>query len=136
MDKEMIRDYELDIIIKAWRDEKFRRSLLKNPKKAIEDEFSVRVPSDMEIFVHEESEQSLHLIVPSIPSNFDAEELTDDELKDVIGGVLSLGHLGAFPSKKERGLLREMQKENSELKKSVDKLTHELATIKQQLPKK
>ncbi len=29
MDKDQIRDYELDIIVKAWRDEPFRQRLLK-----------------------------------------------------------------------------------------------------------
>ncbi len=134
MDKETIRDYELDIIVKAWRDEKFRKNLLKNPKKAIEDEFSIHVPIDMEVFVHEERDNSLHLIVPSMPSNVTTESLTDDELRDVIGGVLALGHLGALPSKKDRARLRDLQKENDQLKASVDKLTRELAALEKKRP--
>lgn len=135
MDKELIRDYELDIIVKAWRDEKFRLDLLKNPKKAIEDEFHIRIPSDMNISVHEESEHSLHLIVPSVPSNFLAEDLSDDELKEVIGGVMATGHLAAFPKPKERAQLRSLQKENDQLKKMVEKLSQDLSDLEAQMLK-
>jgi len=135
MDKEILRDYELDIIVKAWRDEKFRKNLLKNPKKAIEDEFGVHVPEDMEIFVHEERDNSLHLIVPSLPSNFSSESLTDDELRDVIGGVLAVGHLGRLSNKKDRERLKDLQNENEGLKTSIDQLKRELASVDKKSPK-
>lgn len=126
MDKESIRDYELDIIVKAWRDEAFRRSLLKDAKRAIEKEFGIDIPNDVEISVHEEHENSIHLIVPSIPSNFDAEKLSDDELRDVIGGVFAGGHLSGFPDAKERARLRDLQRENDRLKKIIEGLKQDL----------
>jgi hypothetical protein len=135
MDKETIRDYELDIIVKAWRDEKFRQGLLKDPKKAIEQEFGIEVPKNVRIFVHEEDELSLHLIVPSVPSNFTAEDLSDDELKEVIGGVMATGHLSAFPGSKERARLRSLQRENQELNKMVDKLKADLSALEEQILK-
>lgn len=135
MDKEMIRDYELDIIVKAWRDEQFRQALLKNPKKAIEDEFRVMVPDDMTISVHEESDNSLHLIVPSKPTQIVADTLSDDELKEVIGGVMATGHLAAFPGTKERTRLRNLQRENDQLRKMIEKLNHDLSSLEAQLLK-
>lgn len=135
MDKETIRDYELDIIVKAWRDEKFRQNLLKDPKKAIEQEFHIEVPKEVRIFVHEEDDLSLHLIVPSVPSNFTAEELSDDELKEVIGGVMATGHLSMFPGSKERARLRELQKENDQLQKMIHKLKTDLQALESQLIK-
>lgn len=132
MDKETIRDYELDIIVKAWRDERFRQSLLKDPKKAIEKEFDIKVPHDVTISVHEENDHSLHLIVPSVPSNFTAEDLSDEELKEVIGGVIATGHLAAFPNSKERLRLRELQKENDHLRKMIDQLKIDLAALGKQ----
>lgn len=135
MDKEMIRDYELDIIVKAWRDERFRKNLLKDPKKAIEDEFSISVPKEMKISVHEESDNSLHLIVPSVPSNFSGDDLSDDELKEVIGGVMATGHISLFPNSKERARLRALQQENDQLKKMNDKLTRDLTALESQLLK-
>jgi hypothetical protein len=132
MDKEMIRDYELDIIVKAWRDPRFRKRLLENPKKAIEEEFSVHVPKDMKIFVHEENDNSLHLIVPSVPSNFYTEDLSDDELKEVIGGVMATGHLSSFPNSGERARLRSLQQENDQLRKMIDKLNHDLSVLEDQ----
>ncbi len=135
MDKEQIRDYELDIIVKAWRDEKFRKLLLANPKKAIEDEFNIAVPDDVSINVHEENDHSLHLIVPSVPSNFTAEDLSDDELREVIGGVMATGHLSAFPNSKERVKLRSLQKENDQLRKMIEKLNSDLSALENQLLK-
>lgn len=135
MDKETIRDYELDIIVKAWRDEPFRQSLLKDPKKAIEKAFGIEVPKDVRISVHEEDELSLHLIVPSVPSNFSTGSLSDDELKEVIGGVMGTGHLSAFPGSKERARLRTLQRENQELHKMVDKLKADLSALETQILK-
>ncbi len=135
MDKEQIRDYELDIIVKAWRDEQFRKQLLSDPKKAIEREFNIKVPDDVSISVHVESDTALHLIVPSVPSNFDTEDLSDDELREVIGGVMATGHLSVFPNSKERARLRSLQKENDQLKKMIEKLNGDLSALEQQLLK-
>ncbi len=120
MNKDIIRDYELDIIVKAWRDESFRQKLLKNAKAAIEEEFEIEVPSDIKISVHEESEESIHLIVPSVPSNFITDDFSDEELKDVIGGVMSSNHGVSFYNDKK---LKELKKENEQLKKDLLKLT-------------
>ncbi|HXW60241.1 MAG TPA: NHLP leader peptide family RiPP precursor [Myxococcota bacterium] len=135
MDKELIRDYELDIIVKAWRDEPFRLQLLKDPKKAIEKEFDIKVPNDMKISVHEENENSLHLIVPSVPSNFTADELSDKELKDIIGGVMATGHLALFPQSEERARIRLLQRENEQLQKMVAKLQKDLLDLENQVVK-
>jgi hypothetical protein len=135
MDKEQIRDYELDIIVKAWRDEKFRKQLLSDPKKAIEQEFNITVPPDVSISVHEESDDAIHLIVPSIPADFFAEDLSDDELREVIGGVMATGHLTTFPNSKERARLRVLQKENDQLRKMIEKLNGDLSTLEAQLLK-
>lgn len=135
MDKEMIRDYELDIIVKAWRDERFRKSLLKDPKKAIEKEFDIKVPDDMQISVHEEHENSLHLIVPSVPVNFDAGDLSDEALKDVIGGVMATGHLVGQPSTEERARLRNLQRENDQLRKLIEKLNSDLSSLESKVLK-
>lgn len=136
MDKEIIRDYELDIIVKAWRDERFRKDLLSDPKKAIENEFGISVPQDMKISVHEENDSSIHLIVPSVPSNFTSEDLSDDELKEVIGGVLVTGHLATFPSTKERARLRSLQRENDQQRKMIEKLNSDLSALESQLLKR
>lgn len=135
MDKDVIRDYELDIIVKAWRDERFRKNLLSDAKSAIEKEFQISIPADMTISVHEEHENSLHLIVPSVPSNFDSEHLSDDELKDVIGGVMATGHVSLFPNNKDRERLRTLKRENDQLRKMIEKLNGDLSALEQQLLK-
>lgn len=135
MDKDQIRDYELDIIVKAWRDEPFRKSLLSDPKKAIEKEFDIVVPPDMKISVHEENEHSIHLIVPSVPSNFSAKDLSDDELRDVIGGVMATGHLGTLPKSHDRARIRTLQRDNDQLRKMINKLQDDLSELEKQMLK-
>jgi hypothetical protein len=135
MDRETIRDYELDIIVKAWRDEKFRQSLLRDAKKAIEKEFDIEIPKHVRISVHEEDENSLHLIVPAVPANFSADELSDDELREVIGGVIASGHITAFPNSEQRTRIRVLHKENQELHKMIHKLKADLSELESQLIK-
>jgi hypothetical protein len=135
MDRETLRDYELEIIVKAWRDESFRLRLLKDPKNAIEEEFQVSVPGDMEICVHEENENNMHLIVPKPPEDFCSDELSDDELRDVIGGAMATGHVSNFPASHDRIKLRSLQKENEQQKKMIDKLKDDLNELEQQLLK-
>jgi hypothetical protein len=135
VEKETIRDYELDIIVKAWRDEKFRQSLLKDAKKTIEKEFNIAIPKHVRISVHEEDENSLHLIVPAVPPNFSADELTDEELREVIGGVMSSGHITPFPTSEERTRINVLQKENQELHKMIHKLKADLSELESQLIK-
>lgn len=130
MDRENVRDYELDIIIKAWRDEEFRQNLLKNAKKTIEKEFAIDIPSHIEISVHEEHENSLHLIVPAIPSDFNADKLSDEELREIVGGVMSSHHMNNFPSSQERTRIKVLQRENQALHEVVSKLKAELLKVK------
>lgn len=130
MNKDIIRDYELDIIVKAWRDENFRQKLLKNPQKAIEEEFAIEVPKGVKISVHEESETSVHLIVPSLPSNFMAEDLSDDELKDVIGGVMANSHLGYSINNHEKKKIKLLEEEIKRQKETIAKLKDDLGKIK------
>jgi hypothetical protein len=74
------------LIAKAWKDEKFRQELLRNPNAAVEREFGMKLPPGIQIQVHEETSNTLHLV---LPSNADAPaeaELTDADLEAVAGG--------------------------------------------------
>lgn len=136
MDKDIIRDYELDIIVRAWRDERFRLSLLDDAKRSIEEEFHITIPEEMNIFVHVEDDNNLHLIVPALPSNFAASDLSDDELKDVIGGVLAENHQSLFSNGIDKNRIKTLTDENQAQKQRIAVLEKEINGLKQSLSKK
>ena len=80
--------YELNekIAKRASEKEEFRAALLSDPKKALENEFGVVIPDSLQIEIHQETKNTLHLIVPEQ----DTLELTDDQLDQVAGGVAAL----------------------------------------------
>ena len=56
-----------DIITKAWNDEEFKNTLLTHPKETIEQELGVKLPDEIEIFIHEQTPTRLHLVLPMKP---------------------------------------------------------------------
>jgi len=76
--------YELNeqIAKRASEKEEFRVALLSDPKKALENEFGVVIPEGLQIEVHMETKNTLHLIVPER----DTLALSDDQLDQVAGG--------------------------------------------------
>ena len=79
--------YELNELVakRASEKEEFRAALLSDPKKALESEFTVVIPDSLQIVVHQETKNTLHLIVPER----DTLELSDDQLEQVAGGVVA-----------------------------------------------
>jgi hypothetical protein len=53
-----------DIIRRAWTDSEFKRSLLDNPKDVLEHFLGVTLPSEVTIYVHEETDTEIHLVLP------------------------------------------------------------------------
>ncbi len=60
--KNVERDRELRG--RAMRDEQFRQSLLRDPKGTLERELGAKIPAGVTIQVHEESENTVHFVVP------------------------------------------------------------------------
>lgn len=87
MSDEMTRkQFELRITKRAFEDESFRKLLINDPKKAIQDEFNEQIPDGIKIYVHEETEDTYHFVIPWNPfSNYD-DELSDENL-EIISGV-------------------------------------------------
>ena len=52
------------LITKAGEDSEFRASLLSDPKAAIANEFGVTIPDGVNISVHEENINNVHLVLP------------------------------------------------------------------------
>ena len=70
--------FDADLIEKALKDDDFRKALLADPKAALEKEWGVSLPADLNIAVHQESKHQLHVVLPSAAQAGD--ELSADEL--------------------------------------------------------
>lgn len=73
-----------EIVARAWKDEKFKKKLLSNPKEAAK-EFGLDIPADANIQVVENTEKNRYFILPRKPSV----ELSEEEFKKVVGGAKS-----------------------------------------------
>ena len=65
---------------KAAQDEAFRKSLLADALGTVEAEIGVKMPGDLKLVVHEESNEELHLVLPA------PLELTPQQMQAVSGG--------------------------------------------------
>jgi len=68
---------------KAWVDKGFRKVLIANPKKAIEELFNITLPEKLSINIMEEKPDSVTII---LPAQLNEAELSDDQLDAVAGG--------------------------------------------------
>ena len=72
-----VREY---IAGRAAADAGFRKALMADPRGMVEAETGIRMPYNLDLKVHEESNSELHLVLPA------ALELTPQELAGVRGG--------------------------------------------------
>lgn len=75
-----------ELILKALKDPNFKKKLLAQPKKTIEEEFKISIPSDIEIHVLQETENKHYLVLPFISS-----DLSEKELEQIAAGNLFTG---------------------------------------------
>ena len=69
------------LVDKAGEDEEFRSRLLADPKSVIQQEFDLELPASLGIQVHEDSAETVHLVLPPSP------KLSEAQLAHVAGGV-------------------------------------------------
>ena len=74
---EEMRDH---LIAKAGTDKAFRERLLSDPRTSIEAEFSITIPEGVSVQVHENSAQTVHLLLPPTV------KLSEKELNAAAGG--------------------------------------------------
>lgn len=60
----------------AWRDTQLMERLRKDPRPVLE-EFEIRPPKDRKIFVHFDTANEIHIVIPAAPPDFG----------DIIGGA-------------------------------------------------
>jgi Nitrile hydratase, alpha chain len=77
------------IVVKAWQDNVFKKRLLTEPATILK-ENGVEVPAGLQIRVVENTDKLVHLTLPPKPREG---ELSDDDLENVAGGVVSIEYL-------------------------------------------
>ena len=81
------REFEAQLIAKAWKDEAFKARLLRNPKEVFEEELGVSLSPSIEIRVLEERPNQLFLVLPPNPEQAPDLELSEEQLQMVSGGA-------------------------------------------------
>ena len=69
------------VLAKASDCEEFRAALIDDPRTALKDNFGVQIPDSLNVQVHEDSAEHVHLVLP------DDGRLNEDELASLSGGT-------------------------------------------------
>jgi hypothetical protein len=80
-------DFEAELIVRSWKDPIFREDLLRNPRRVFEQCLGLKLPSDLQIYMLQESERQLYLVIPQNPDQMPDLELSDAQLEMVAGGA-------------------------------------------------
>lgn len=87
-------EFEQAIVARAWQDPEYKKRLLANPKAVLEEELNkirpgVKLPETLQVYVHEETPNALHLTLPVNPKDYG--DLSGDEwMDDVTGGCIAI----------------------------------------------
>jgi hypothetical protein len=83
------KDLEIAITVQAWKDEAFRQELLSNPKAALAKVLGRPLPDDFQVFIHQESPRTIHLVLPQKPATTwsSTQELTDEQVSGLAAGA-------------------------------------------------
>lgn len=76
--KKWTKELQAKIIARAWKDETFKKLLLKNPKAALK-EYGVEIPSDCTLTALSEDTTHAYIILPQCPTNLN--KLSEAELE-------------------------------------------------------
>jgi len=89
-------DSREQIVARAVSDPAFRQQLLANPKRTLEQTLGVTFPPSLEVVVLEETASRICLVVPRLAPA--SEELTDEALAAVAGGLMTATMPGPMPA--------------------------------------
>jgi hypothetical protein len=86
------REFEANIIAKAWKDPAFLTKLKENPRSVVQDELQkmapgAKLPPGLSVSLHEEDEGHVHLVVPRNPQKVTDQSLSDEDLDQAAGGT-------------------------------------------------
>jgi hypothetical protein len=78
-----LKDFEAMVNAKVWKDPKFRKKLLEDPKGALK-EMGVDIPKNINVRIVEDDKTTVTLVI--LPSPEHATEMDERELRKVAGG--------------------------------------------------
>ncbi len=79
------QEMESLIVQRAWKDDAFRDEFIADPKATIEKYSGQKLPAEVTILAHPEDDKTIHFVIPPKPAN--ADELSDEDLEKVAGGI-------------------------------------------------
>jgi hypothetical protein len=85
------------ITARAMKDETFRQQLLSNPRQTLERELGITLPTNVTVLVHEETANTILLVLPSHSQAGGLVDLSDAELEQTIGGANQKAGATTFP---------------------------------------
>jgi Nitrile hydratase, alpha chain len=80
------RDFELQLIEKAWKDDAFRQALRTDPQGTVESALGGKLPAGVQVKLVEETADTFYLVLPAIPDRASSGQLNDQQLDAVAGG--------------------------------------------------
>jgi hypothetical protein len=83
------------LLARSWTDAAYKSDLLQDPKRTLEREFALQLPSGVTVEAFEESAATSYLVLPPAP-NPETGELTDEQLELVAGGITPVTPLVIF----------------------------------------
>ncbi|VEP18772.1 conserved hypothetical protein [Hyella patelloides LEGE 07179] len=78
------KEFEANLITKAWQNEAFKQQLMNDPIAIYEEELGRKAPDNIEIKVLEETSDTTYLVIPKKPDA--SQELSEEALESVAGG--------------------------------------------------
>lgn len=87
-------EFEAGIVQKAWQDPEYKKRLLADPKKVVEEELGryqpgAKMPENIQVHVHEETPNALHITLPVNPKDY-ANLSGDEWMNEVTGGCVAV----------------------------------------------
>ncbi|MBS3028148.1 MAG: hypothetical protein HCA25_13975 [Dolichospermum sp. DET50] len=74
-------DWQTELTARAIKDPDFATQLLENPKETLSSLLNIDFPSDLDILIHQESPNKLHIVLPDFNTPQKSEiDIVDDEI--------------------------------------------------------
>ena len=88
------QELEAMLNAKAWKDPKFKKKLLEDPKSALK-ELGVDVPAKLKVRIIEDDKNTVTFVLLPTPDN--ASKMEEDELRKVAGGKAGCDYVSKLP---------------------------------------